>query len=66
MYEFAIEDLYLLITIGVISLFTYMGKLASRAFYFEEDWDSRKFFLLAFCITALPFMIVRLALHVYF
>ena len=38
MYEFAIEDLYLLVTIGVISLFTYMGKLASRAFYFEEEW----------------------------
>ena len=65
MYEFAIEDLYLLMTIGVISLFTYMGKLASRAFYFEEEWSSKKFFLLAFCITVLPALVVRLFLYAY-
>ena len=66
MYEFAIEDLYLLITIGVISLFTYIGKLASKAFYFEEDWSSKKFFLLAFSITVLPALITRIFSHVYF
>ena len=66
MYEFVVEDLYLLMTVGVISLFTYMGKLASKAFYFEEEWDSKKFFLLAFCITVLPALVVRVILHAYF
>lgn len=65
MYEFAIEDLYLLLTVGIISLFTYIGKLASRAFYFEEEWSSKKFFLLAFCITVLPALVVRLFLYAY-
>lgn len=66
MYKFAIEDLYLLMAVGVISIFTYIGMLASKAFYFEEDWSSKKFFLLAFCLTVLPALIVRVILYVYF
>ncbi len=66
MYKFAVEDLYLLMTIIIISLFTYMGKLASKAFYFEEDWSSKRFFLLAFCLTVLPALIARIFLHAYF
>lgn len=65
MYEFIVEDLYILITVGVISLLTYIGQLASKACYFEEYWSSKKFFLLAFCITVLPALIVRVILHGY-